>query len=244
MEHPANSPSSRPDLGCLRCITRGGGIFCAISQDLAKKLDEIKICSLHRKKTVLFSEGAPALGVYCIRSGMVKLYKYGQSGHQPIQALAGAGDILGVQSLFAGQPHAVSAEVLEESSVCFVDRDAFLKFIQNDFTLAMKVIQMLSREVISFEERLLDLVDKTAEARMAGLLLALGQAYGKEESGRTKLCIMLSRQEMAELVGIATETAVRILSRFKKQGLIGFQGKRIHLLKKPPLHLLGSSSRR
>ncbi len=228
-------PAPRRDVHCPACSARRNSVFCVLNAGVLGQLDAIKTVHVYSKGQVIFYEGTPALGVHCIFAGQVKLYKSSMRGNQPIQVIAKAGDTLGYQALFADLPYPLNAEAMEETTVCFIGKDAFFDFVHRNPPLSLKLIQALSQEVISFEDKLMELVDKPADARMARLLLMLAETYGQKPSGGG-IGINLSRQEMADMIATTPETAVRILSAFKKKGLIRLVGKSIVLVNHDGLH--------
>lgn len=222
-------PAPRRDVHCPGCSARRNSVFCVLNAGVLGQLDSIKSVHVYSKGQVIFYEGTPALGVHCIYSGQVKLYKSSDKGNQPIQVIAKSGDTLGYQALFADLPYPLNAEAMEETTVCFIGKDAFFDFVHRNPPLSLRLIQALSQEVISFEDKLMEIVDKPADARMARLILMLAETYGQNSSGG-RIGINLSRQEMADMIATTPETAVRILSAFKKKAFIRFEGKALVIL--------------
>src|SRR3990167_5095219 len=96
-------------LHCQECSTRGIGIFCSMAEPLVSELDRAKTTNYYHKKQIIFYEGNQPYGLYCISSGIVKLYKTGMEGQQQIVRMAKSGDILGYRSLFAGENYSATA---------------------------------------------------------------------------------------------------------------------------------------
>lgn len=175
------------------------------------------------------------LGLYFIRSGKVKLYKSSTDGKQQILRIAGNGDILGHTSLFSNEPYHVTAEAIEDSEICFLDKNAFFAFLRNDPSMAFKLLSRLSHELIYAEGKVLDLAYKSARVRFAEFLLMLKESFGVLEKGVHRLDISLSREELAQAVGTTLETAVRLLSEFREEGFIEVKKRAISILESEKL---------
>jgi CRP-like cAMP-binding protein len=223
-------PTAKKHISCALCATRGKSIFCSASKDQAQLLDRYKTTQEYKKGQVLFYEGAPAMGVYCVFSGSMKLFKSTSAGRQEIIGIAVPGDVLGYESLFTDKPFSHSVEALEESKVCFIAKVGFQSVISQNPSIMAALVKDLSQELEAIEDRLLDQVDKPAHVRMARLLLVLRQTHGKPGARGVDLNIELSRQDIAAMIGTTQETAIRLLSRFKARGFIQLNKRAITIL--------------
>lgn len=226
---------------CKACSS----LECSIFSDLPEKdfyfLDRCKTVNCYKKRQIIFYEGNPVLGLYCIRSGKIKLYKTSAEGKQQILRIVKAGDMLGHSALFSNGPHSTTAEVIEDSDICFLDKNGFLSILRNNPSIAVKLLARLSSELVHTEKKALDLAYKSTRVRLAELLLALKETFGVREEGVDKLNISLSREELAQAVGITVETAVRLLSEFREEGFIGVNKRSISILDSEGLlELIGS----
>lgn len=213
---------------CKLCTSFEKGIFSDLSDRDLEFLDQCKTSNKYKKKQIIFYEGNPVVGLYCIRSGKVKLYKTNKDGKQQILKIAQSGNILGHSSFFTETPHGVTAEVLEEADICFLDKNRFLSLFQTNPSISLKLIGQLSRELNHSEDQVLDLAYKSVRMRFIELLLTLKQSFGVYESGGTYwLQISLSREEIAQTIGTTVETAVRLVSEFRAEGLIEVEKKTI-----------------
>lgn len=212
---------------CPTCPSRLLGVFCTLNDSTLKEFDQHKTNNTYKKGQVVFYEGNDAFGLYCVFSGRIKLYKTGVDGEQQIVRIASSGDLLGYRSLFADEPYSATAEVLEDASVCCIDRHAFFPALAKNPDLALEIIKKLSRELRKAEDRSVSMVQKSVRERMAELLLMLKESYGKVSKKGFVLSIQFSRAEMAELIGVTQETAIRLLSEFKGDGLIEVKDREI-----------------
>jgi CRP-like cAMP-binding protein len=206
------------------------GVFSRLSRDRLRALDRCKADNLYRKGHVVFSEGNPAVGVYCVYEGQLKLCKAGSQGRPQIIGIAKSGSLVGHRAVLTDKPHSFSAEVLGDTRVCFVDRKTFLAMMVENPSVAEALLRRMATELDEAEDRLMDIVEKPVIVRLARLLLSLGNAYGRPAPKGTRIALALTREEMAEMIGTTQETTIRLLSQFRKMGLVRLDPKSITLL--------------
>jgi len=205
-------------------------IFSELSdEDFARFARLVKHVDYEGGETV-FQEGALAFGLYIVCLGKVKVTGKAPCGKRQILKLLGPGEILGEEALFADGSYTSFARTLEPSTLAFVPQDKFLQFVEDHPVVAFKLIEKLSRELVAFQGKLVEVAYESSEERLARLLLAMGERFGQAEGSRLHLGLDLSRAELAELTGIAPETAIRTLSRLRDEGLIRLEGQRITIL--------------
>src|SRR5690606_11163803 len=192
---------------CELCLSRKHSMFSELSEEHLCNLTENKNTISHKKGQILYYEGTRPLGVFCISSGVVKVFKTASNGKEQIIRLAKRGEFLGYTSLIGEETYSNTATIVEDAKLCFVPQEPYL-------------------------DKLTDATQKTIRERLAFALLKLSDNYGVEGDERSKIDIALTREEIAGLVGTATETVIRLLSEFKKDGLIEFEGKKIVILDK------------
>lgn len=205
---------------CRLCRSFERGIFSGLSEKALRILEQCKTANHYKRKQIVFYEGNPVVGVYCLQSGQVKLYKTASDGKQKIVKIAHGGDVLGYSALFTETPHLVTAEVMEEADICFLDKAKFLSVLQANPTVSLKLLGQLSHELNRLEGEVVDLAYKSVRVRLAEFLLALKQSCGVYEDDAWRLQITLSREELAQALGTTVETVVRLLSEFRADGLI------------------------
>ncbi|MDP2644003.1 MAG: Crp/Fnr family transcriptional regulator [Desulfobacterales bacterium] len=212
---------------CRLCQSFESGIFSDLPEKDLKLLEQCKTANHYKRKQVIFYEGNPVVGLYCIQSGKVKLYKTSGGGKQQILKIAQEGDILGHSALFTETPHMATAEVMEEANICFLDKTRFILVLQTNPSVSLKLLGQLSRELNRAEEQVLDLAYKSVRVRLVEFLLTLKQNFGVYEQGVYRLQISLSREELAQAIGTTVETVVRLLTEFRTEGLIEVEKKSI-----------------
>lgn len=224
------SLKNKVDVRCANCKTKGKSLLCMLTDDQLDDLDQGKTCIVYKKGQTLFYEGTRPMGLYCVKSGKVKIFKMGSQGKEQILRLANSGDFLGYRSLLGEELYAASAEVLEDAAICFIPRDNFFKSLVDNKEFYSTMVKSLAHELGVVEEKLADLSQKSVRERLAGNLLMLKETYGLDGEGSTLIDLSISREDLANIVGTATETVIRLLSEFKRDGLISLEGKKIRVM--------------
>lgn len=193
-----------------------------------EEIEAAKICSTVKKNDTIFREGSYASGVYCINAGKIKLSMLGDEGKEQIIRMAKPGDIIGYKALLSGDRYSASAVALEDCNVCFIPREIFLAILQKDAALSFEMMKILSNELKNAEGKITHLAQKPVRERVAETILFLKETYGIDKDNNVN--VTLSREEIANLVGTATETTIRLLSEFNKDQIIELSGKKIKIL--------------
>ena len=214
---------------CDNCIPRAKSIFNELTGEEFFPIAENKGCHQHRAGQVLFYEGDLPLGLYCINKGKVKIYKTGEDGKEHIVRLAKEGDVVGYRALISGERYNASAAVLEDAVDCFIPKDVIFSLLQTNKNFAMRMINVLSRDVGLAEERLVHMAQKPVRERLAEALLLLKEFYGYEEDKQT-IKGSMSREDIANIVGTATETVIRLLSEFREEKIIETVRRKIKII--------------
>ncbi|MEZ5027037.1 MAG: Crp/Fnr family transcriptional regulator [Chitinophagales bacterium] len=213
---------------CKHCSVRFQSVFCKTENDKIEEIDAAKICSVFKKGEIIFKEGSFASGVYCINKGKIKVSMVGDEGKEQIVRLAKQGDIIGYKALISGDKYSASATTLEDSNVCFIPREIFINILQKDANLSFEMMKILSNELRNAEVKITNLAQKPVRERLAETILFLKETYGIDE--HNNINIALTREDIANLVGTATETTIRLLSEFKKDNIIELTGKKIRII--------------
>jgi CRP/FNR family transcriptional regulator, polysaccharide utilization system transcription regulator len=197
--------------------------------ELDKLTSDIKKLNTFKKKRNIYEEGRYPNSIYFIHKGKVKTFKTNDQGNELITGLYKEGDFLGYADILQGSEYNESAEALEDSEICIIQKDDFFSLIESNRDVANKFIKMLSNNVVEKEEKLLQLAYNSVRKRVAEALLNLEKRY--KESGDTKQFNMaIAREDLANIVGSSKETVIRTLSDFKDERLIDIKGSNIILL--------------
>lgn len=215
---------------CETCEVRGRCIFSDLESCFLDEISAHKNTNIYKKGSIIFHENNYPLGLFGIYDGKVKVFKTGESGKEHILRLAREGDVLGYRSLVSGEKYEVSAMAIEDTQICFIPKQTFMDTLRNSGNLTGRVMELLSLDLKAAETKIADLAQKTVKERVAETILMLKQFYGLEEDEAT-ISVSLSREDLANLVGTATETLIRSLSEFKQNEIIALKGKKISILK-------------
>ena len=183
----------------------------------------------YQSRQTLYHEGMPAMGIHILCSGRVKLFRGDNNGRQQILRIVGPGEICGEESLLEGAPYTSTAEALETCQSAFVRREAFLDLLQNRDRILLPLLRHICQVLVQTQIRLTHVALNDARTRMAAELLDLAEHYGEPGSKGVTLRLALRRGELAALVGISPETAMRLLSQFQREGLLEVRGRRLTL---------------
>lgn len=197
-----------------------------------ERLSEHKHVRLFRKKELIFMEGQGAFDLYLIASGEVKTYKVNYDGKELITGFHHAGDLLGYVSLLEGTPHHESAEVRKDAEITIIPKQDFIEMVYNSKNIARELIKLLSNNLIEAENRLLDIAYQSVRQRVAKALLNIHRI---SETRNERTVIAITRKDISNLIGTATESLNRTLADFKEEGLIEIRGEGIRILEKVKL---------
>ncbi|MCE3279496.1 MAG: Crp/Fnr family transcriptional regulator [Bacteroidetes bacterium] len=190
---------------------------------------ESKMVKNHFKKgKTVFSEGSYPSGIFYLINGRIKKYKSGHNGKEQIICVCTTGEIFGYPAVLSDEPFPDSAVALEDSIIAFIPKDDFLKLLAESKVLASKLLKNLSHRFGVLENIIVAFAHKTVRERLALSLLILIEKFKDKDHKKTD--IILSRDDLANFVGTAVETLVRLLREFKDEGLIETEGKKIRVI--------------
>ena len=207
-------------IACESCVLRRRGIIADLRDDQLEDFHACSTVALYKPRQVIFHAGAPASGLYILCHGMVKLYQSDRFGRDHILSVASAGDILGEVPSDPLVPYSASAEALTEAQLCYLSRARLIPFIEEHPLVGIRLIAALSAALGVARKKVRTLALKPAEGRLAELLIQLAKIGKKNETGRTGFTLRYSRRELAQMIGVSTETVIRILGRLKHKRAI------------------------
>lgn len=208
-------------------------------EELAELSHEKKMISFKKGDTII-EEGATPKGIYFLEKGTAKLFKLGFNGKEQIIRFTKEGDIIGYRSILSHQPFGASATAMDDTEVCFIPEKFFLKILEIHPKFAFDVLRRIAKELGESAETITFLAQKTVRERLAEVLILLENKLGVDKEGFIN--ITLTREEMANLIGTATESAIRLISEFRTDKLIEVDGRRMKILDHKKLIKLGHIS--
>jgi CRP-like cAMP-binding protein len=223
---------------CQLCANRANSVFHNLNTTELDSISRLKSCMAFKKGQVVMHEGARPQGVYCIHKGKLKLYKVGVEGKEQILRFSTRGDLIGYRSILCNEPISASITALEDTFACYIPKSSFFEVIEENPKFSLNILERSCHELGEAGKMIASLAQKTVKQRIAEVLLMLQATFGVDEEGYIDL--KLTREELANMVGTATESAIRLLSELKGEALIETKGRRIMLLSIPALRVLAA----
>ena len=214
-------------LDCTSCQTLGLSVFCTLKKDELESLNTYKSSFLVKKGQMIFYEANEPPGMYCVHHGKVKVFKTTEEGNIQIVRLAKDGDIIGYRSLLAGEQYRSAAEAIEDSQICLIPKHYIFELLHKNIHLSLKLMENFARELRTAEKKNVDLLHKTSKERLAESLLLLKDTFGLTDKGF--IDIVLNREDIANITGMATETVVRCLREWNEDGILELDKKFIKI---------------
>ena len=194
----------------------------------------------YKRNTIIYQEDDRINGFYIVYSGIIKIYKTGVDGKDQIIRFAKRGDIMGFRSTITGEKACTTAKVIENAEVIYVDGDLVKQFVKSNGDFAMDLLRIACRELGEANDYITDIAQKTVRERLAEVLIQLKISF--DIAPDKYLNILLTREEIASMVGTATESVIRLLTEFKHDNLIEVNGRRIKILNEEKLKTIANFS--
>jgi len=223
---------------CDNCAVSTSSVFRHLSKDQIDIINFEKDFRQYMRGEVLYEEGSRISGFYCINKGIIKVFKTGYDGKEQIIRFAKAGDIISYRSVLSNEPACTTAKVIEDAGVCFIPAHILTDFVKENPLFSMEVMKLTCHELGVANEYITDIAQKTVRERLAEILLHLVNDFGLDAN--SYLRISLTREELANIVGTATESVIRLLSEFKSDRYIELSGRRIKILDRKSLEKISN----
>jgi CRP/FNR family transcriptional regulator, cyclic AMP receptor protein len=188
-------------------------------------IERVSYSKLYPRSAVLFNEGHVARGVYVLCTGRAKISICSADGKKLIMRIAKPGDVLGLYAGLTGRPYEATAELLEPGRVSFVSRQNLVELIASQEAFGLGLVQVFSEQFSEFVDhaRLLALSESATE-KLARLILKWSRDFGELTTGGIRLQILLTQEEIAQIIGSSRETVTRLFSALKRQQIIRVKG--------------------
>jgi CRP-like cAMP-binding protein len=218
---------------CESCTIRTHPLFRHLNNREIENISLNKITETHKRGSIIYQEGQRIKGFFCVQKGIIKIYKTGFDGKEQIVRFAQPGDIIGYRSVISNEPACTTSKVLEDSIVCHIPSELLLTLVKTNGNFAIELMKLTCKELGEANSYLTDIAQKTVKERLAEILLHLNDEFGTDDQKILK--ISLTREELSNIVGTATESIIRLLSEFKTENLIELTGRKIKILDSPGL---------
>lgn len=216
-------------------IIKGIPIFSSLTEKELKDIEPLFIEEDLKKDEYVFWEGDPSNWFYVVAEGKVRILKHSISGKDIILEIISSGDIFGGVAVLDKRPYPASAQAMEDSRIMKLSRTNLFKILDNYPTVALDTVTYMGKRLRDAHEMMRSLAAERVEKRIAAILLKLADKIGIKEPGGIRLDINLTRLDLAEMAGTTVETAIRVMSKFGKEGLIDSQSKKIVIIEKERL---------
>ena len=212
---------------CEQCIIKQFNSLKSLSKDELMRISNCKTSKTVKKGEVIFEEGEALNGVFCVRDGICKLTKLSANGKDQIVKLVVKGELLGQRSLISDESANLKATALNDMELCFIPKSEIIDDLKKNPDFSFDVLKSMARDLKEADDVIVNMAQKSVRQRLAEVLVSINESFGTNPDGT--LSVILSREDFASIVGTATESAIRVLSQFKKEGLISTIGKQIKI---------------
>ena len=223
-------------INCQQCVVKEFKTLRAIGEKDIILISGCKTPKLIKKGEILFREGESINGVYCVKEGVCKLSKLSANGKDQIVKLVVKGNLIGQRSLVNEEKSNLTAIAVNDMKVSFIPKHQVLHDLNKNVSFSMDMLQEMAKELKHADDFIVDMAQKSVKHRLADVLIFLNENLETDANGY--LGVILSREDYAGIVGTASESAIRILSQFKKEGLISTEGKKIKIENLKDLQLI------
>lgn len=214
----------KPENRCEQCVIRQFNALKAFSKEELKSISDQKKMMQYKKGDLIFKEGEKLNGVYCVRDGVSKLSKLSPNGKHQIVKIAKKGEILGQRSVVADEQTNLSATALNDTAMCFIPKQLIVDKINDNPEFTRNLLKVMAEDLRDSDNFIVNMSQNNVKQRIAESLLYLYTNFGTDDEGF--LSITLSREDLANIVGTATESCIRLISELKKEGYIITKGKK------------------
>ena len=236
--HESTLPAGHPCMGCaVRTAAVCGVLDCEKLSKLRGLGNQLRLGA----GQPLFHEGDPAMSVFTLTSGAIKLYKLLPDGRRQVTGFMHPGDFLGIS---VDDEHAFTAEALEHSQLCSFPRSRFDNFVEENVEVERELYRLAAHELAAAQQQMVLLGRKTATERLASFFLALAERAERAIDGEIRFIrLPMSRSDIADYLGLTKETVSRVLALLKRQRLIRLDAiDRIEILDRASLEQVAAGN--
>lgn len=194
--------------------------------ELKNFFDDNGILKEYKKGELVFQEGVHSNTIYLVLKGVVKCHKMDEDGKELITALYRADDFMGFTSFVDNSPYQETATAVEDTEVAGILKSELKSILEKNQNVSLELMELLTKNIVDIKEQLLQMAYSSVRKKTAQTLLQFSEILNKKPDEP----IRISRSDLASVAGIATESLIRTLSIFKKEGLIEIEGRNIRIL--------------
>jgi len=217
---------------------RQNALFADLPERELDILDQVSETIEVRRRNMVWEPGDPSNTIYIVRSGIVKVSKMSDEGRELTLHFFTRDHLFGELCLVSDQPQDTVAEAFEDCNILTTSKDDFSRVMMRCPILAMRMIKLVGERRRRLEDRVENLLFKSAHARLAGLFLELSTSFGVRDSRGVIINLKLTHKEIASLIGATRETVSFAILDLRHDELIVTEGKRVILLDEAKLKAL------
>ncbi|OIQ24118.1 MAG: Crp/Fnr family transcriptional regulator [Lacinutrix sp. MedPE-SW] len=221
---------------CENCIIKQLNVLKVLKKEELKRISDSKITKTIKKGEAIFQEGEKLNGVFCVRDGVSKLSKMSDNGKSQIVKIAAKGEVLGQRSVITSEKTNLTAIAINDMEVCYIPKNHLHESVDNNVEFTKAILKHMAKDLKFADDVIVNMAQKTVKQRIAETLRYLEDNFGKDNEGY--IAVILTREDIASIVGTAKEACIRTLTVFKKEKWITTDGKRIKITDKKALYKL------
>lgn len=224
---------------CTSCGWRGERFFCSVEPKALDAIERTAFTNIAPPHSILFSEGEAARGVYLLCHGSVKVSMASGDGKTLIMHVAHAGEAMGLASVVAGHEYRLSAETLEPTQVKFIKRDDFVRLLEQFGSICRSACAQLAVQSEHDNEQIRSIaLSHSAAEKLAHLILGWCDESGRPSEEGTRLQVLMTHQDISQLIGTSRETVTRLLKEFRDRQIIAVKGSTLTVRNRTALEAL------
>lgn len=201
-------------------------IFSSFDQEEIARVSSLIVRREYKKGELIIMEGAVIESLVIINSGRVKAYRNTSSGREHILYIFSEGDFFGEKNLLQNRAATYNAEALEDTGICTIHKKAFQELMREYPELSFKVMEELCNRLVRLENTIESMGTRNVELRVNSVLLEFARKYGRAESGGILIELPMSREGIANYIGLTRETVSRKMSLLQEEGIIEMMGNK------------------
>ncbi len=218
------------DIDCRHCELKSP-LFCHLTDDELDRVANNKLMVVFKEGETICKQGTHMSHVISVTTGLAKLYLESSERHNSIIRIVKPTNFIGGPGIYLDQMHHYTVKALTDTAVCFIDLNLFRELIDTNRQFAHGLMRDMSKSILSVYNRLSLLTIKQMPGRMADTLIYLFEEVFEQPA----FSVALSKKDLAELSGMAKDSAVKILREFQNDGIIGYENNQMMLLDKDAL---------
>jgi CRP-like cAMP-binding protein len=227
-------PSTFPEkIAVLKRVPFLQGLSASDLKSISQKFSEVRFA----RGEYLYWEGDPSDRLYVVRRGKVKITKGSTSGKEIVLDILSSGEVCGGSAVYSATNPSSALAVDHVVAYALSKRD-FLQLLETYRSLSTQFIMYLGGKLMKAHEMMMSLITSNVEKRIAALLMGLCEKHGSQTPQGIRINLRLTRQDIADIVGTTVETAIRVMSKFGKQGILTTESKHIVITSKKKLSSL------